>query len=323
MAEHAYVPYSQFHVGAAGLTDDGRIITGCNVENASYGLTLCAECALVSILHVTGGGRLVGRRHGRQRAAGDALRALSPAAVGARRPGLPARRRRHAAADAGCAAGGVRRQPPAARLMDTAHLIRAKRDGRALTDEEIHWFLSSYTADEVGRGAGFGPADGHLLPGLDGRELDPLDRGDDRQRHRLDLRAVAGRPWTSTRPVAWATRSPPAGPLVAACGAAVPQLSGRGLGHTGGTLDKMESIPGWRAHLSPQEIVDQLATRRRGDLRGGGRPRAGRPRLYALRDVTGTVESIPLIASSIMSKKLAEGTVRAGARREGRLAARS
>ena len=99
----------------------------------------------------------------------------------------------------------------------------------------------------------------------------------------------------------------PLAPLVAACGAAVPQLSGRGLGHTGGTLDKLESIPGWRAQLSTDEIMRQLA-----DVGAvvcaatEGLAPADR-KLYALRDVTGTVESIPLIASSIMSKKIAEG----------------
>ena len=97
-------------------------------------------------------------------------------------------------------------------------------------------------------------------------------------------------------------------PLVASCGAAVPQLSGRGLGHTGGTLDKLESIPGWRAFLSNDEVRPPAQHDRRGDLRRGAGLAPVDRKLYSLRDVHRTVESIPLISSSIMSKKIAEGT---------------
>src|SRR5450432_3115661 len=100
----------------------------------------------------------------------------------------------------------------------------------------------------------------------------------------------------------------PLAPIVAACGAAVPQLSGRGLGHTGGTLDKLESIPGWRASISNAEMLAQLRDVGAGVCAAGAGLAPADRKLYALRDVTGTVESIPLIASSIMSKKIAEGT---------------
>jgi thymidine phosphorylase len=100
----------------------------------------------------------------------------------------------------------------------------------------------------------------------------------------------------------------PLAPLVAVFGVAVPQLSGRGLGHTGGTLDKLESVPGWRASLSNQEMFDQLQKVGAVVCAAGSGLAPADKKLYALRDVTGTVEAIPLIASSIMSKKIAEGT---------------
>ena len=95
---------------------------------------------------------------------------------------------------------------------------------------------------------------------------------------------------------------------MAACGVAVPQLSGRGLGHTGGTLDKLESIPGWRASLSNEAMMEQLESVGAVICAAGSGLAPADKKLYALRDVTGTVEAIPLIASSIMSKKIAEGT---------------
>jgi thymidine phosphorylase len=100
----------------------------------------------------------------------------------------------------------------------------------------------------------------------------------------------------------------PLAPLVAACGAAVPQLSGRGLGHTGGTLDKLESIPGWRASVSNEDFLAQLSSVGAVVCAAGEGLAPADRKLYALRDVTATVESIPLISSSIMSKKIAEGS---------------
>lgn len=186
-------------------------------------------------------------------------------------------------------------------------VIRAKRDGEVLSDAQIDWVVDAYTRGLVADEQMAALAMAIFLNGMDARETARWTRAMIRSGERLTL--DVGRPTVdkhSTGGVGDKITLPLA-PLVAACGAAVPQLSGRGLGHTGGTLDKLESIPGWRAQLSVDEIEAQL--RSVGAVvcaATSGLAPADR-KLYALRDVTGTVESIPLIASSIMSKKIAEG----------------
>ncbi|WP_019632393.1 thymidine phosphorylase [Actinomadura atramentaria] len=193
--------------------------------------------------------------------------------------------------------------------MDAVDVIRAKRDGAALRPEQIDWVVDAYTRGAVAEEQMAALAMAILLNGMDRAEVARWTDAMIRSGARMDWSAL-DRPTVdkhSTGGVGDKVTLPLA-PLVAACGAAVPQLSGRGLGHTGGTLDKLESIPGWRASLSEAEMLDVLA--RTGAVicaAGSGLAPADR-RLYALRDVTGTVESIPLIASSIMSKKIAEGT---------------
>jgi thymidine phosphorylase len=188
-------------------------------------------------------------------------------------------------------------------------LIRAKRDGQALTDGEIRWLLGAYLTGEVAEEQMSALLMAIYFRGLDAGELRTWTSAMVESGDRLDLAGV-GAPTVDKHSTGGVGDkvSLVLAPLVAACGAAVPQLSGRGLGHTGGTLDKLESIPGWRAALPPAEMTGIL--RRVGCVicaAGPGLAPADR-RLYALRDVTGTVESIPLIASSIMSKKIAEGT---------------
>jgi len=193
--------------------------------------------------------------------------------------------------------------------MDAIDVIRAKRDGAELSATQIDWVIDGYVRGEVAEEQMAALAMAILLKGMTIPELSHWTDAMIRSGKRLDFSGL-------TRPTADKHSTGgvgdkvtlPLAPLVAACGAAVPQLSGRGLGHTGGTLDKLESIPGWRASLSQDEILAQL--RHVGAVvcaTTEGLAPADR-KLYALRDVTGTVESIPLIASSIMSKKIAEGT---------------
>jgi thymidine phosphorylase len=187
-------------------------------------------------------------------------------------------------------------------------LIRKKRDGGELSDAQIDWVIAAYTADEVAEEQMAALAMAVFFQGLNGRELDRWTKAMINSGERLDFSHIS-KPTVDKHSTGGVGDkiTLPLVPLVAACGVAVPQLSGRGLGHTGGTLDKLESIPSWRASLTNEELLRQLA-----DVGavicapGAGLVPADR-KLYALRDVTGTVESIPLIASSIMSKKIAEG----------------
>jgi thymidine phosphorylase len=188
-------------------------------------------------------------------------------------------------------------------------VIRAKRDGGTLTDKQVRWFVDAYTKGVVADEQASSLLMAIFLRGMEPGELATWTDAMIRSGSRLDLRGV-GRPTVDKHSTGGVGDkiSLPLVPLVAACGAAVPQLSGRGLGHTGGTLDKLESISGMRVALSNEEIVEQLRTVGCVICAAGPDLAPADRKLYALRDVTATVESIPLIASSIMSKKIAEGT---------------
>ena len=193
--------------------------------------------------------------------------------------------------------------------FDAVDLIIAKREKQELSTEAIDWLIANYTAGVVADEQMSAMAMAILLNGMNGREIKDLTMAMIASGERLNFESL-GVPTTdkhSTGGVGDKITLPLA-PLVAVFGVAVPQLSGRGLGHTGGTLDKLESIPGWRANLSNQEMTKQLAEVGAVICAAGSGLAPADKKLYALRDVTGTVEAIPLIASSIMSKKIAEGT---------------
>ena len=196
-----------------------------------------------------------------------------------------------------------------AEAHDAVEVITAKRDHAELSDSQIDWVLDAYTRGVVADEQMAALAMAILLNGMNRREISRwtnamIDSGErmdfsSLSRPTADKHSTGGVGDKSTLPLV---------PLVAACGVAVPQLSGRGLGHTGGTLDKLESIPGWRADLTNQEMLSQLEGIGAVICAAGTGLAPADKKLYALRDVTGTVEAIPLIASSIMSKKIAEGT---------------
>ena len=193
--------------------------------------------------------------------------------------------------------------------FSAAEVIAAKRDRHSLTDPQIDWVIDAYTRGAVADEQMSALLMAILLNGMESREIsrwtDAMINSGERMswsalsRPTVDKHSTGGVGDKITLPLA---------PLVAAWGAAVPQLSGRGLGHTGGTLDKLESIPGWRASLSNAEMLKVLQDCGAVICAAGAGLAPADKKLYALRDVTATVEAIPLIASSIMSKKIAEGT---------------
>ena len=193
--------------------------------------------------------------------------------------------------------------------FDAVEIIGAKRDNKELTDPQIDWVIDAYTKGFVADEQMSSLLMAILLNGMNSREIsrwtDAMINSGERMewsmldRKTVDKHSTGGVGDKITLPLA---------PLVAACGGAVPQLSGRGLGHTGGTLDKLESIPGWRASLSNAEMLEVIKSCGAVICAAGAGLAPADKKLYALRDVTGTVQAIPLIASSIMSKKIAEGT---------------
>ncbi len=201
-----------------------------------------------------------------------------------------------------------------AEVFDAVSVIRTKRDGQALSDGQIDWVVSAYTAGLVHDEQMSALAMAILLRGMERREIARWTEAMINTGERMEFTHLhrGGKPLVtvdkhSTGGVGDKITLPLA-PLVASYGLAVPQLSGRGLGHTGGTLDKLEAIPGWRCDLTNAEITDLLESVGAVICAAGAALAPADKKLYALRDVTGTVESIPLIASSIMSKKIAEGT---------------
>jgi len=199
--------------------------------------------------------------------------------------------------------------PRKSESFDAVEVIAAKRDKHELGDEQIDWVVDAYTRGIVADEQMSALAMAILLNGMNHREIARWTDAMIASGERMDFSSLS---WpTSDKHSTGGVGDKitlPLVPLVAACGVAVPQLSGRGLGHTGGTLDKLESIPGWNAELSNEGMLHQLEDIGAVICAAGSGLAPADKKLYALRDVTATVEAIPLIASSIMSKKIAEGT---------------
>ncbi|WP_425864434.1 thymidine phosphorylase [Arthrobacter sp. TWP1-1] len=209
----------------------------------------------------------------------------------------------------------MNRETYAGPTFDAVDIIRTKRDKGTLSADQIAWTIDAYTRGTIADEQMAALNMAILLNGMDRAEISQWTTAMINSGERMDfasLRTPAGVSMLTTDKHSTGGVGDkitlPLAPLVAVFGVAVPQLSGRGLGHTGGTLDKLEAIPGWRANLSNEEMMRQLSEVGAVICAAGAGLAPADKKLYALRDVTGTVEAIPLIASSIMSKKIAEGT---------------
>lgn len=198
--------------------------------------------------------------------------------------------------------------------FDAVDVIRTKRDGGQLSNDQIDWVIDAFTRGVVADEQMSALAMAIFLNGMSRAEIARWTDAMIRSGERMDFSSIIG----PGKKIATADKHStggvgdkitlPLAPLVAVYGVAVPQLSGRGLGHTGGTLDKLEAIPGWQASISNERTIDILGSIGAVISAAGSGLAPADKKLYALRDTTSTVEAIPLIASSIMSKKIAEGT---------------
>ncbi len=308
---HAYAPYSRFPVGAALETGAGEIVTGCNIENASLGLGLCAE--RVALFQALAKGLRPGRRmviatrDGEPTPPCGACRqVLKELASGIEicSVGRAGRVRRWKLTE--LLPPAVPRRPSAG--LDPRQIIARKRDGMVLDADEINALIRGLLHGEVEEHQMSAFLMAVYLRGMNARETRDLSAAMSSSGSRLDLSGVPGPRIDkhSTGGVGDKV-SIPLLPLAVAAGVRVPMISGRGLGHTGGTLDKLESIPGYRTAL-PASRLRAIVMECGGFIAGQTDELAPADRImYALRDITATVDSIPLIVSSILSKKLCAG----------------